>query len=303
MDLKSFTLGAVLNEDSRTKSINLCLDGADGKRAVALIEKLPLKADSVFSNFKNDTHELIDSNDIYYRFANSQRDYECKLIFPATAAHIAKYSEQKRKLIAETLEMHQKITRPFFAQLHASGQVAWIQNILEDRTEMERRLVDIKSPHDGNGFIILPDYKWIDESNVNSLYLLVIVRRTDLWCIRDLGAAELPFLLSIRSEIKKLFAPEAARYKFPDGSPVTYEHLRIYFHYPPTYPHLHIHIVLAGSTAMEGGAAVGQAILLDDVIDNIQNIDPDYYRLKRTLTMQFGVEHELYKQLSSFNSQ
>lgn len=303
MDLKKFTLLLVLNEDSKTKSINLCLSGEDGKKAVALIEKRPLQVDSIVSNLQNDDHELIESNDIYHRFSNPQRDYECKLIYPATAAHIAKYSEQQRKLILETPEMHQKITRPFFEQLHASGQVAWMQNILEDRSEMERRLVDIKSAEDGNGFIILPDYKWIDESNVNSLYLLVIVRRTDLWSIRDLGANELPLLHSIRNEIKKLFAPEVARYKFPDGSPVLYEHLRVYFHYPPTYPHLHIHIVLAGSTAMQVGAAVGQAILLDDVIENIQNVDPDYYRLKRTLTMQFGVEHELYKQLSAFNYQ
>jgi m7GpppX diphosphatase len=239
--------------------------------------------------------ELMDSNDIYYRFLYEKAGFECKLIYPATAAHIAKYSEQQRKLIIESPDMHQTITRPFFDALRQAGQVAWIQNILADKSEMERRLFDSKCPESG-GFIILPDYKWVDESNVNALYLLVIVRRNDLWSVRDLGANELPLLLAIRQEIKNVF--NTSRFCFPDGSSVLYEHLRIFVHYPPTYPHLHIHVVFAGSSSMTAGAAVGQAILLDDIIENIQSVDSEYYRLKRNLTMQFGIDHELYRRLS-----
>ena len=295
MDLNVFKLERVLNEDSRSKSINLCLQNGEEK-AVALLEKLPFDANSVLAELHGSERELIDSNDIYHRLLYRSAGFECKLIYPATSAHIAKYSEQQRKMIIETPEMHQTVTRPFFEELRLAGQVAWIQNILEDKSETERRLFDSKCPE--NGFIILPDYKWVDESNVNALYLLVIVRRNDLWSVRDLGANELPLLQAIRQEIKNIFAPSLARYRFPDGSPVLYEHLRIFFHYPPTYPHLHIHIVLAGSSAMSAGAAVGQAILLDDVIENIQSIDSEYYRSKRNLNMQFGVKHELYERLS-----
>lgn len=297
MQLNDFSLDRVLNEDSRLKSINLCLNSNEtGQKAVALLEKLPFEVNSVLSQLSEEGGELLDSNDIYHRFIYQKAGFECKLIFPATNAHISKYSEQQRKMITETPEMHRQVTRPFFEELRQAGQVAWIQNILDDKSEMERRLVDVKCAHEG--FIILPDYKWVDESNVNGLYLLAIVRRNDLWSVRDLGSNELPLLLAIRQAIKNIFdASQPPRYKFPDGSPVLYEHLRIFFHYPPTYPHLHIHIVLAGSSAMTAGAAVGQAILLDDVIENIQNVDGEYYRSRRALTMQFGVEHELYQRL------
>ncbi len=294
MELNEFSLERILNEDSRLKSINLCLKKGEQK-AVALLEKLPFDSNSVLSDLHGSDCELIDSNDIYHRFMYQKAGFECKLIYPATAGHIAKYSEQQRKMVIETPQMHRTITRPFYEELRQAGQVAWIQNILDEKNELERRLFDSKCPE--SGFIILPDYKWVDESNVNALYLLAIVRSNDLWSVRDLTSSELTLLLSIRQEIKNIFDAQAARYKFPDGSPVLYEHLRIFFHYPPTYPHLHTHIVLAGSSAMSAGAAVGQAILLEDVIENLR-LDSEYYRSKRNLAMQLGVEHELYKRLT-----
>lgn len=289
-----FTLNRVINEDTRIKHVALCLNSPSGETAVALIERIPFDSTTVFTELLQGEVELVNSNDIYQRFLALDRGIECKMIYPATEAHVTKYSEQERRIILETPEMHQKITRPFFESLRRSGQVLWIDNIIADGSEMENRIVDYKCPEDG--FIILPDYKWTDETNINSLYLLAIPRRKDLWSVRDLSGSTLPLLKSIRSMLKSIFNSTNPKYKFSNGSPVIYEHLRIFFHYPPTFPHLHIHITLAGSTSIQSGAAIGQAILLDEVIDNIENIAPDYYS-KRTLSMQFGLEHALYKQL------
>jgi m7GpppX diphosphatase len=47
------------------------------------------------------------------------------------------------------------------------------------------------------------------------------------------------------------------------------------------------------------GMLVGQAHLLDDVIDNIEHIDPAYYA-KKTMTYTLGTNHALFERLGSF---
>lgn len=290
MDWSQFNLKAVINEDTRTKHLALHLKSNENS-GVILLNKLPFNPaeslDQLVSGLVS-----VDSNDIYHRFIDEAKGVECKLIYPATTAHIKKYSEQSRRVILETPEMHRRITRPHFQSLRESGQIGWIENILADESEMERRLIDTKDTN--SGFILLPDYKWTDESNISGLYLLAIPRRTDLWSVRDLDGECLPLLKDIREGIKSVFSLEEANYKYPDGLPVLYNHLRVYFHYPPTYPHLHIHITPASS---QSACAAGQAILLDEVIDNLESVASDYYTNKRTISMEFGDQHDLFLKL------
>jgi len=244
MNFKDFELEKIINEDSRSKHLALHLKN-EKDEAVVLLNKLPFNpADSLDQLVSG--LEPLDSNDIYHRFINQEKGVECKVIYPATAAHIKKYSEQGRRIIRETPEMHQSITRPHFQQLRDTGQVSWIDNIINDESELERRIVDKKCPQ--NGFIILPDYKWTDESNLSGLYLLVIPRRKDLWSVRDLTAEHLPLLKEMRKDLMdQIFSEDKHKYQYPNGTAILYNHLRVYFHYPPTYPHLHIHVTLASS--------------------------------------------------------
>lgn len=53
--------------------------------------------------------------------------------------------------------------------------------------------------------------------------------------------------------------------------------LRIYFHYQPSYYHLHVHFTHVKLEAP--GSGVERAHLLTDVINNIKLL-PDYYKLK-----------------------
>ena len=57
--------------------------------------------------------------------------------------------------------------------------------------------------------------------------------------------------------------------------------LRVYFHYQPSYYHLHVHFTHLKYVAPK--TLIGQAHLLDDVIDNIENIASDCYQ-KRTIS-------------------
>lgn len=69
--------------------------------------------------------------------------------------------------------------------------------------------------------------------------------------------------------------------------------IRAFFHYPPTYYHLHIHF-----TTLENrmcGAEIERGRLLQDVIDHIQ-LKNDYYQTK-TLYYKLSVNDPLYKLL------
>jgi len=46
-------------------------------------------------------------------------------------------------------------------------------------------------------------------------------------------------------------------------------------------------------TAQVPGSTVGQSHLLDTIIDNIENIDPEYYS-KASLRFALGVNHPVY---------
>lgn len=62
---------------------------------------------------------------------------------------------------------------------------------------------------------------------------------------------------------------------------VASDQLRVYLHYQPSYYHLHVHFThLQFSTPK---SSVGDAHLLEDVIDNIATVDPMFY-VKRTMS-------------------
>ena len=74
------------------------------------------------------------------------------------------------------------------------------------------------------------------------------------------------------------------------------DQLRIYVHYQPSYYHFHVHFTHLNYDAP--GCGIGKAHLLQDVIDNIENIDEDYYR-KKTLACVFKANDKLFKRFQS----
>ena len=65
------------------------------------------------------------------------------------------------------------------------------------------------------------------------------------------------------------------RYSIPGNQ------LRTYLHYQPSCYHLHVHFTHLDYVAPK--ATIGEAHLLSEVIDNIENIDSLYYQ-KKTLS-------------------
>lgn len=140
-------------------------------------------------------------------------------------------------------------------------------NILEHKQEVDKIIFEDLDPQ--TGFILLPDYKWNGQNE--TMYLLAIAMDRSLKSLRDLTAAHLPLLENIRT--KSIFAIHE---KFG----LNKNEIRAYFHYQPSFYHLHIHFTYLGYDAP--GIHCARAHLLDNVINNIK-LMPGYYQ-KASLT-------------------
>ena len=66
------------------------------------------------------------------------------------------------------------------------------------------------------------------------------------------------------------------RYGLPE------DQVRAYLHYKPSYYHLHVHFTHLKYEAPK--TLIGQAHFLEEVIDNIEHIDPLYYQKRQLLS-------------------
>lgn len=73
------------------------------------------------------------------------------------------------------------------------------------------------------------------------------------------------------------------------------DQLRVYLHYQPSCYHLHVHFTHLQFSAPK--SAVGDAHLLDDIIDNIAAVDPLFYA-KRTLSFVVKESSLLWEEFS-----
>lgn len=122
----------------------------------------------------------------------------------------------------------------------------------------------------------MKDYKWNDEAKVTAMHVLGMPKeKGKLKSIRDLRGEHIPLLKSIRA---------AGLAALEEKYGIQANTIRCYFHYLPTFYHLHVHFDhIAGG---HGGHNVAKAVLLDDVIDALE-VDGNYFS-KASLTFQAG---------------
>ncbi|KDN52049.1 HIT-like protein [Tilletiaria anomala UBC 951] len=229
--------------------------------------------------------------------STSPADIKITLIRPASEAHVAKHSSQPIYVVTETPEMYKENVEPWILAQPPS-RIQWVYNILEKKKEKDSILYENPDPH--TGFVILPDLKW-DQKTLSSLHLTAIVHDRSLRSLRDLRPeSEEPRHVELLRAIRAAGAHVASvrfglraltRLKGDDT-----EHemggsaLRCYLHYHPTYYHLHVHIT-AADNALQPGALVGKAHLVDDVIDLLQ-LGVDLRR--RSIGVALGAGNELW---------
>ncbi|RKP09041.1 scavenger mRNA decapping enzyme [Thamnocephalis sphaerospora] len=303
LDLSHFSLTRVLNEDTHSKTVYLlgtlpysASNGGETRTepALLIVERLHFttaEANQLVAKRLTETGST-GQNDVYHWLrgrlrgyasdaADDEWDVKLTVVVPATEAHIRKYTRQERRMIRETPDIYQRVVLPYVEHLPKS-RIHWLYNILDGIGEREHVLFN--DPDPAHGFMLLPDSKW-DKRTMESLYLLCLCHDRTIRSLRDLRAKHLPLLTNIRRQVGQV---TSAKYGVPANQ------LRLFFHYQPSYYHLHVHVTHIQNTQL-GGMTVGQAYLLDDVIDMLQLMD-DYFQ-KCTLTYALGQDHPLYAAL------
>ena len=260
--------------------------------AVLILEKPPWKEEDLKGVIsKQTTSNQQFTNDIYGQYLLQPdpqfNKLKLNLIHPATQKHIDKYLSSPGHLIHETPELYRTVTLPHIKSQQFSLQ--WVYNVLEHKKEVER--IIFEDPHKETGFILAPDFKWTGEST-SDLYCLAIVHKRDIKSLRDLNASHLPLLKNIQ---KNCTTAVCDKYGLEPSQ------LRMYFHYQPSYYHLHVHVTSVLFTPPASGCE--KAHLLETVIDNITR-DPSYYQ-HATLTFRTFEKEKLYqkyKEMGYFNT-
>lgn len=275
----NFVVERVLSQDGRSKTV-VVKGGYEGKEgpAIAIIARKHFNLEPAIleRTLRGTTCSLQLDNNIYQKFGGSppggEESINIDVIYPATEKHITKYSQQTNIMIEETPALYKSKVQPYINRLPAKDK-KWIYNILEEGAEAKR--VVFKDTNTEKGFFLVVDQKW-DQQQVEGLYLQALVCRKDLSSVRDITADHIPLLKNIKDASK-----EAILEKYNVGP----EELRLWVHYLPSFYHFHVHIA---HTRWDGfGLQAGKAILLNDVIDNVENICGDYWS-RRTLTYSIG---------------
>uniref|UniRef100_A0A3B3V8Q8 m7GpppX diphosphatase n=1 Tax=Poecilia latipinna TaxID=48699 RepID=A0A3B3V8Q8_9TELE len=163
--LSTFTTTSVLSDSAREKIMFLHGKMA-GDEAVVVLEKTPIREDSLAELFRDSKLRLDMRNDIYssYRLQAPSHLNEIKttVVCPATEKHVKKYRRQESFLVEETGDDYRSVTLPYIQEQSLSLQ--WVYNILEKKAEAERVVYDDPDPE--VGFVLLPDLKWDQKQTV-----------------------------------------------------------------------------------------------------------------------------------------
>lgn len=202
------------------------------------------------------------------------------IIYPATEKHILKFTPQNLHLIVETPEIYQKVTKPYLEKEQFT--LDWVYNILEHKQEADKIIFE------DDEFILLPDYKWNGQKE--SLYLLAIVTDRTIKSIRELNGSHLQLLENIQSKSLK-----AIKEKYN----LSASEVRAYFHYQPSFYHLHVHFTALSYDAP--GIFCEKSHLFQTVINNIKLL-PEYYQ-NSSLTFAVREKDKLYLAYKEFTEQ
>jgi len=167
------------------------------------------------------------------------------------------------------MEVAENISRQHEEKTHSNSIIAAPNNPELSSRELEGR-------RQREEYLALRD----DPAVLHDIYGLAIVKQHDLSSIRDLRGKHLPLLRRMLVECKEYLSQRFG---------ISSSHIKAFFHYPPSYYHLHIHFV---HTMQEMTQFIpGRSIYLEDVIENLE-LDGDYYA-KRTLSLCIPSGHPL----------
>jgi m7GpppX diphosphatase len=237
----------------------------DGKDAVVVIHKQTVHGE-VFNDLLKAHSELVQQNDVYYSYrADTSMPIRYRVIYPATEAHMIKYSGTE-VYIRETYEEYKRIL-----EKNVIVPSHWMENVLGGR-----ECVDEVVYYSDNEFMVLSDYDW-DKRSVQQLHLLVIFRDSGLRTIREVRDHRV--LERAHEKVLKVLGMLG----------LSEEEVFMFFHYRPTYYRLHLHVVHIHNGSDVTASAV-RAVPFFDVLHNVK-MCPEYYERDLYVCVSSGSMH------------
>lgn len=218
-----------------------------------LIRSMPNNID--FEQYKFFTKTFDNARYTKYK-GQSLDNQEITIIYPATKEDTYKYGQISIYKTLETYETYRTLVYPNII----NQDISWIYNILNKKCNTENIL------YQDDSFMLLPDLKW--DGSLDTMYCLAIVGHTykNIKSIRDLNNNHILLLEHINKK-----SCETIKQKYN----IETDQIRSYFHYHPSFWHLHIHFNLITNNL--SGAIVDVSHTLINVINNLK-IDGDYYK-------------------------
>lgn len=285
-DLSGFVLEKALKVEKGTINLLGSFPGKPG-RAVVLFARESLD-ESEIDTILQRCRLVREEQNTYYGFYNAKEDctrkFKVTVIHPCQDWHIAKYTQQKIVLLRETPTIYREVTQPYIAK-HPASEIKWLYQLLDKTAEQDRLLLETTGD---TGFLMYAFKPKADvlKDDPKKFKAMVLCCRKDIKSIRDLTSESLPLLENIRDRVTSFVSSEL---KIPSNE------IRLFFHYKPTYYHLHVHVV----HVMHEMHVNLKDQLLDDVIEHLKMRD-DYYAHK-TLVYPIGVQDDLYRAVLEYN--
>ncbi|KAI0999143.1 hypothetical protein K3495_g9050 [Podosphaera aphanis] len=215
--IPAFQLDRVLNQDQAGR--RTCLYGTiHGQPALMTLERAPFPTSSTLLTHTLQTLTSLQSlgaNDIFSWYlattatasipgltvAQIPADVKINLIYPCTEQQIKKYSRQGVRTVIETPRIYTEAVKPYMQQKREKGNLNWVWNIIEGKTEVADVIYRTPLGHnEEEGFLLLPDLNW-DRRTIESLHLLGVVERRDIWSLRDLKKKHIPWLRVMKEKL------------------------------------------------------------------------------------------------------
>ena len=239
------------------------------KDEIFLLKTSSLKL-SELSISKDNNNEIIisdpESGNLYIKktFENDKfKKYEgttnCKFeltdIYPANEKEIKKFLGYDKFSSIETWDDYNLNVKP----IAEKQNITWIYNILEHKNEVDNIL------YEDNDIMFIYDYK-VKKDDPSCFYALIFFKNERIYSIRDLESKHIDILENTRFKIENFMKEKFSIEK---------NKLRMYFHYPPSFWYLHIHVNLFDNYTP--GINTEYCHMLSNVIQNLK-LDSYYYK-------------------------
>ena len=197
----------------------------------------------------------------------------CYIKFPISS-DLIEWLKAEIEIITETKEIYKKISLPYINSIYDKN-TKWIHDLVYNNAEEESVLFRT------NDMVICKDIVW-KHIDISQFYLLCIPLKK-IKSIRNLTHLDIPLLQSMKQNAINI----ANKYGISENR------LYMFFHYHPSYYHLHLHVCITEHESLE--TTHYRHYYLDDIINKLEN-DSNYWK-KATLKFELLSNTKLFKLL------